>query len=116
MANETRGRTTTMTISDVIFESGAYTVYDENSREVNRIYAGSYNGMCGFGKNFIVFEDGDYYYAIVNAETGNEIERWHRSHVGNFKHANGRLMVFEDGSRIVVYEVSTAGIAEISHR
>ena len=107
-----------MTISDVAFDGNAYTVYDENSREVNRIYASRYGDgdLCGFGKNFIVFEDGDYYYAIVNAETGNEIERWHRSHVGNFKHANGRLMVFEDGSRIVVYEVSTAGIAEISHR
>lgn len=106
-----------MTISDVAFDGNAYTVYDENSREAHRIYASRYGDgdLCGFGKNFLVFGDDDRY-VIVNAETDNEIERLYRSSVGNFKHANGRLMVFENGSRIVVYEVSTAGIAEISNR
>ncbi|HOF62260.1 MAG TPA: hypothetical protein PLM82_11830 [Candidatus Latescibacteria bacterium] len=46
----------------------------------------------------------------------NERENDDHDYVRCFKHANGRLMVFENGSRIVVYEVSTAGIAEISNR
>ncbi len=104
-----------MTISDVSFDGGRYTVYDEGSREVNGLYASNYGELCGFGEDFVVFQEGDRY-LIVNAEDGNEIERLYSSSVGRFKHANGRLVVFQDGSRIVVYEVGYSGAAEISSR
>ncbi len=107
----------TMTISDVSFDGNAYTVYDESCREVNRIYANGngYGELCGFGDCFIVFQNNDCYF-IVNTENGQEIGRLYSSSVGQFKHANGRLMVFKDGSKLVVYEVNYSGVSEISSR
>lgn len=106
-----------MTVSDVQHDSSTYTVYDENSQEVKRLYASNYgNGeLCGFGTDFLVLEDGDRY-VIVNAESGDEIAQLYRSNVGRFKHANGRLAVFKDGSKLVVYEVGSSGVSEISSR
>ena len=104
-----------MTISDVSFDGNKYTVFDEDSREVNGVYAGNCGELCGFGKDFLVCEDGDRY-LIVNAENSNEIERLYRSNVGTFKHANGRLIVFKNDSKLVVHEVGCSGVSEISSR
>ncbi len=102
-----------MTISDVSIDGNAYTVYDENCREINRLYV---NGeMRGFGELFLVLQDNDTF-VIVNAENGQEIGRLYSCNVGQFKHANGRLVVFKDGSKIVVYEVGYSGVSEISSR
>jgi hypothetical protein len=103
----------TMTISDVSFDGNAYTVYDERCRVINRLYG---NGeMRGFGEHFLVLQDNDTF-VIVNAENGQEIGRLYSSSVGQFKHANGRLMVFKDGSKLAVYEVNYSGVSEISSR
>ncbi len=106
-----------MTISDVSFDGNKYLVYDESSREANGLYANNYgNGeLCGFGEHFLVFQDGDRY-VIVNAENGNEIERLYISSVGTFKHANGRLIVFRNDSKLVVHEVGCSNVSEISSR
>jgi len=106
-----------MTISDVQFDGNKYTVFDEGSREVSGLYAGNYgNGeLCGFGTDFLVFQDGDRY-VIVNAENGNEIGRLYGSSVGRFKRANGRLIVFKNDNKLVVYEVCCSGVSEISSR
>jgi hypothetical protein len=107
----------TMTISDVSIDGNTYTVYDERCREVNRLYASNFgNGeMRGFGEHFLVLQDNNTF-VIVNAENGQEIGRLYSSSVGQFKHANGRLMVFKDGSKLVVYEVNYSGVSEISSR
>ena len=106
-----------MTISDVQFDGNKYTVFDEGSREVGGLYASSYgNGeLCGFGADFLVFQDGDRY-VIVNAENGNEIASLYGSNVGRFKHANGRLIVFKYDSKLVVHEVGYSGVSEVSSR
>ncbi len=106
-----------MTISDVSFDGNKFTVFDEASREVNGLYASNFaNGeLCGFGTDFLVLQDGDKY-VIVNAENGNEIERLYKSNVGQFKHANGKLIVFKCDSKSVVYEVGCSGVTEISSR
>lgn len=106
-----------MIISDVQFDGNKYTVFDEGSQEVNGLYASNCgNGeLCGFGTDFLVFQDGDRY-LIVNAENGNEIERLYSSNVGQFKHANGRLIVFKNDSKLVVHEVGCSGVSEISSR
>jgi hypothetical protein len=72
------------------------------------VYVSNYgNGaLCGFGENYV----------IVNAENGNEIARLYSSNVGQFKHANGRLVVFKDGGKLVVYEVGFPSVSEISSR
>ena len=104
-----------MTISDVSYDGNRYTVFDEDSREVNGIYASSCGELRGFGADFLVCQDGDRY-LIVNAENGNEIAGLYRSSVGEFKHANGRLIVFKNDSRLVVHEVGHSGVSEISNR
>jgi hypothetical protein len=106
-----------MTISDVSFDGSKYTVFDEGSREVCGVYASNYgNGeLCGFGMDFLVFLDGDKY-VIANAENGNEIASLYKSNVGRFKHANGRLIVFKADSKLVVHEVGSSGVSEISSR
>ena len=104
-----------MTISDVQSDGNKYTVVDEDSREVNGLYASSFGELCGFGEHFLVVQDGDKY-VVVNAENGNEIERLYSCNVGQFKHANGRLIVFKDGSKLVVHEVGYSGVSEISSR
>lgn len=104
-----------MTISDVQFDGNKYTVFDEGSQEVNGIYASSFGELCGFGEHFLVFQDGDRY-LIVNAQNGNEIEHLYGSSVGQFKHANGRLIVFKADSKLVVHEVGYSGVSEISSR
>lgn len=104
-----------MTISDVTFDGNRYTVFDEGGQEVNGLYASNFGELCGFGEQFLVFEDGDRY-VIVNAENGQEIKALYRSNVGRFKHANGRLIVFEDGSKIVTHEVGYSDVSEISSR
>ena len=104
-----------MTISDVSFDGNRYCVFDEGSRAVSGIYASSCGELCGFGADFLVCRDGDKY-LIVNAENGIEIERLYSSSVGQFKHANGRLIVFQNGSKIGVYEVGYSGVSEISSR
>lgn len=104
-----------MIISDVSFDGNKYLVFDENSQEANGIYASSFGELCGFGEHFLVFQDGDRY-LIVNAENGTEIERLYRSSVGEFKHANGRLIVFKADSKLVVHEVGCSNVSEISSR
>ena len=106
-----------MTISDVSFDGNKYTVFDEGSQEVGGYYTSNYgNGeRCGFGESFLVFQDGDRY-VIVNAENGNEIEHVYRSNVGQFKHANGRLIVFKNDSKLAVHEVGCSGVSEVSSR
>jgi len=106
-----------MTISDVSYDGNKYSVFDEDSQEVSGLYASNYgNGeLCGFGEDFLVLQDGDKY-MIVNAKNGDEIKQLYSSSVGRFKHANGRLMVFIDGSKSVVYEVGCAGVSEVSSR
>ncbi len=106
-----------MTISDVSFDGSKYTVFDEGCQEVGGLYASNYgNGeLCGFGEHFLVFQDGDKY-LIVNAENGNEITQLYSSNVGQFKHANGRLIVFKNDSKMVVHEVGFFGVSEISSR
>ena len=106
-----------MTISDVSFDGSKYTVFDEDSREVNALYASNFGGgeMCGFGTDFLVFKDGDKY-MIVNAENGNEIASLYKSNVGRFKHANGRLIVFKSDSKLVVHEVGHSSVSEVSSR
>jgi hypothetical protein len=52
----------------------------------------------------------------VHAESGNEIERLYSSSVGRFKHANGRLIVFKNDSKVVVHEVGRSGVSEVSSR
>ena len=80
-------------------------------------YASNYgNGdLCWFGEHFLVLQDCDMY-VIVNAESGNEIERMYRSNVGRFKHANGKLIVFKNDSKLVVHEVGCSSVSEISSR
>ena len=104
-------------LAAVQFDGNRYTVYDENSQEVNNLYASNYgNGdLYGFGTDFFVLQDGDRY-VIVNAENGQEIKVLYSCNVGRFKHANGRLIVFEDGSRIVTHEVGCSEVSEISSR
>ncbi|MEI7945638.1 MAG: hypothetical protein WCJ02_03030 [bacterium] len=106
-----------MTISDVSFDGNKFSVFDEASREVSGLYGSNFaNGeLCGFGTDFLVFQDGDKY-VIVNAENCNEIERLYSSNVGQFKHANGKLIVFKYDSKIVVYEVGCSGVSEVSNR
>lgn len=106
-----------MTISDVSFDGSKYTVFDEDSQEAGGVYASNYgNGeLCGFGTDFLVFQDGDRY-VIVNAENGTEIERLYSCNVGRFKHANGRLIVFKNDSKLVVHEVGCSSVSEISSR
>jgi len=106
-----------MTLSDVQFDGNRYIVFDEGSREAGVFYASNYgNGeLCGFGENFLAFQDGENY-VIVNAGNGEEITRLYGSNVGTFKHANGRLVMFRDGGRLVVYEVGYSGVSEISSR
>lgn len=106
-----------MTISDVSFDGNKYTVFDEGSQEVGGLYACNYgNGeLCGFGEHFLVFQDGDRY-VIANAGNGEEIARLDRCNVGQFKHANGRLIVFKYDSKLVVHEVGCSSVSEISSR
>jgi hypothetical protein len=86
-------------------------------QEVNGIYAGNYGEgkLCGFGEDFLVLQDDDRY-IVVNAKNGDEIEKLYSSSVGQFRHANGRLIVFKADSKLVVYEVSCSGMSEISSR
>jgi hypothetical protein len=106
-----------MTISDVQSDGNKYTVFDEESREVNTLYASSFGGgeLCGFGEQFLVLQDGDRY-VIVNAEHATESATLYGSNVGRFKHANGRLIVFKCDSKVLVYEVGCSGVSEISSR
>lgn len=106
-----------MIISDVSFDGNSYTVFNEDSQEVNVIYASNYGEgkLCGFGEDFLVLQDGDKY-MIVNAKNGDEIECLYCGNIGNFKHANGRLIAFQYDSKIVVYEVGLSGVSEISSR
>lgn len=106
-----------MTISDISFDGSRYTVFDEGSQEVNSFYASNYGTgeLCGFGTDFLVLQDGDRY-VIVNAKNGNEIERLYSSNVGQFKHANGKLIVFKYDNKFVVYEVGCSGMSEVSNR
>ena len=106
-----------MTISDVSFDGSKYTVFDEGSREVCGLYASNYGSgeMCGFGTDFLVFQDGDKY-MIVNAENGNEIASLYSTNVGRFKHANERLIVFKNDSKLVVHEVGRSSVSEVSSR
>lgn len=104
-----------MTISDVSFDGSRYLIFDEDSREVNGIYASNCGELCGFGADFLVCKEGDKY-LIVNAGNGNEIASLYSSNVGRFKHANGRLIVFKDGNKIVVHEVGDSSVSEISSR
>lgn len=45
-----------------------------------------------------------------------EIVLLYSRNVGQFKHANGKLIVFKYDSKIVVYEVGCSGVSEVSNR
>ena len=103
-----------MLISDVQCKDGQYYVFDKDGQEVKRFFD-SEGELAGFGQDFLVFERNGQY-RFVRAESGDEIASVWRDSVGQFKHANGDLAVFERNDQVFTHKVGCSDVSEICSR